>query len=454
MSNTTTTILSSSDRLLGMSGDGNLISYVETSGDTQTLYVLDLKTNQTSMIDSASVMQGGFNDASTTGIDGGMLSANGEFILYSTGLTEGGQSNSTETQFFEKDLDSTSPSINVTPDIPTTAFPGIAVGISVKAVSDDGLTIAYSEDYTDFSDKFPDFDGVVAYDLVSGSQQQFPTQFADQSIELTPDGRYFTYQAVPNFYVVDRQSNTEVQYTEDFGRGGAVSDDGRYTVYEQWSDDGSTNLLAHDNDASPSTPDQFVSDSADGVIGNGDSEYLAFSGDGRHVVFESTATNLVPGDTDGGVFVKDLDTGAIQMIPEISGNIFISYDGSKIISQGSGGVTITQFVPPTLTIDPVTGDDYVNAAEGPIVTVSGTSNDIGSTILVSLPGGGTASGALVHADGTWSTIISIQGLDDGPTHVHAVVTDELATSLEPAVHRGPYAAHGPRHHLGGGRRHH
>ena len=51
-----------------------------------------------------------------------------------------------------------------------------------------------------------------------------------------------------------------------------------------------------------------VSVSSGGVQGNGDSFDPAISADGRFVAFESDATNLVPGDTNGAadVFVRTL----------------------------------------------------------------------------------------------------------------------------------------------------
>src|SRR5262249_44994888 len=49
------------------------------------------------------------------------------------------------------------------------------------------------------------------------------------------------------------------------------------------------------------------------LIGNGDSEISSMSADGRYVAFYSSASNLVPGDTNGSadVFVKDLLTGSV-----------------------------------------------------------------------------------------------------------------------------------------------
>ena len=55
MAVTTKTLLNSSDRLLGMSDNGRLISYVETVGTDQTLFVLDVNTNQTFPIDTFTI---------------------------------------------------------------------------------------------------------------------------------------------------------------------------------------------------------------------------------------------------------------------------------------------------------------------------------------------------------------------------------------------------------------
>ena len=54
-----------------------------------------------------------------------------------------------------------------------------------------------------------------------------------------------------------------------------------------------------------------VSVASDGAQGNGPSTLPSITADGRFVAFESGATNLVPGDTNGedDIFVHDLQTG-------------------------------------------------------------------------------------------------------------------------------------------------
>ena len=74
--------------------------------------------------------------------------------------------------------------------------------------------------------------------------------------------------------------------------------------------------------------DIFVKDRRTGAIervsvgsggrpeGNGDSSDPSISADGRFVMFDSIASNLVPGDTnsDRDAFVKDRKTGTIERI--------------------------------------------------------------------------------------------------------------------------------------------
>jgi Tol biopolymer transport system component len=81
-----------------------------------------------------------------------------------------------------------------------------------------------------------------------------------------------------------------------------------------------------------------VSLGPDGVQSNGDSDRQVVSADGRFVAFLSTASNLVPGDTNGepDVFVHDRRTGSTRRVSvgtggaqgnSVSDNPAISADG-------------------------------------------------------------------------------------------------------------------------------
>ena len=71
---------------------------------------------------------------------------------------------------------------------------------------------------------------------------------------------------------------------------------------------GAEDVFVHDRQTGQTTR---VSVASDGAQGNGDSTYARLSADGRYVVFQSSASNLVPGDTNGvdDVFVHDRQTG-------------------------------------------------------------------------------------------------------------------------------------------------
>lgn len=88
------------------------------------------------------------------------------------------------------------------------------------------------------------------------------------------------------------------------------------------------------------------SSAGDPAIGNANLTYLgSFSPDGTKVIFTSSASNLVAGDSSGGpdVFIKDLLTGAITRVSsdENGGQLYQAYggrfspDGQQIVFDGS-----------------------------------------------------------------------------------------------------------------------
>ncbi len=89
-----------------------------------------------------------------------------------------------------------------------------------------------------------------------------------------------------------------------------------------------------------------VSTNGSGVQGNGDSADAVFSPDGTKIAFHSSADNLVAGDTNGvsDIFVKDLTTGAVTRVStnasgvqgnNVSQNAVFSSDGTKVAFQSS-----------------------------------------------------------------------------------------------------------------------
>jgi Tol biopolymer transport system component len=99
----------------------------------------------------------------------------------------------------------------------------------------------------------------------------------------------------------------------------------------------------------------LVSADANGVQGNDDSSAFSFSPDGTKIVFDSSASNLLPGGTHTqDVFVKDLTTGAVTLVSSDAGGVegnnasswpVFSPDGTEIAFASLS----TNFVPGTLS---------------------------------------------------------------------------------------------------------
>jgi Tol biopolymer transport system component len=112
----------------------------------------------------------------------------------------------------------------------------------------------------------------------------------------------------------------------------AISGDGRFVAFESIASNfvpnytvGHLDVYLRDTMLGTTT---LVSASAGGVRGNNYSRAPSISADGRYVAFGSSASNLVPNDTNAhyDVFVKDVHTGAIERV-----------DVSTSGAQGSGG---------------------------------------------------------------------------------------------------------------------
>ncbi len=134
--------------------------------------------------------------------------------------------------------------------------------------------------------------------------------------------------------------------------GGSISGDGRYVAYTSFA----TNLVEGDDTSSGTGV--YVYDRVTGVTeridvgfdgspANGSGRYPTLSQDGRYVVFESFASNLIEGDTNGktDVFLRDRLTGDTELIsvatsgeqsdynsrPCYAGSDCISEDGRYVV---------------------------------------------------------------------------------------------------------------------------
>ncbi len=158
----------------------------------------------------------------------------------------------------------------------------------------------------------------------------------------------------------------------------SISDDGRYVVFNSEAD----NLVAGDTNEGP---DAFVYDSLTATttrvsVASGGIEVNAYptnpsdiSGDGRYVVFDSGADNVVPNDTNGSkdVFVYDRETNQTARVSLASdgseGNAwsrraFLSGDG-RYVSFESAADNFVGFVEPN-SINVYVHDNQTGLTEG------------------------------------------------------------------------------------------
>jgi Tol biopolymer transport system component len=159
---------------------------------------------------------------------------------------------------------------------------------------------------------------------------------------VSSDGRFVVFESdATNFatsdtntaadvFIWDRQTGTTTRVSRSTagaqGNGGSygpsVSADGRFVVFNSYA----TNLVTGDTNAAG---DIFVRDrrngtttrvskSTAGVQGNGDSSDSTIAAAGRYVAFTSSATNLVTGDTNGraDIFVRDRQLGETHLISQ------------------------------------------------------------------------------------------------------------------------------------------
>jgi len=189
---------------------------------------------------------------------------------------------------------------------------------------------------------------------------------------VSSDGRYVAfYSAAPNLvprdengrmdvFVRDRTSSVTELISMAYGGPAAgnsdssepsISDDGRYVAFASYAGD---LVLGDVNDG---IRDVFVRDRAvgttkitvglGGAAANGSSKHPFISGDGGYVVFDSAASDLVPGDTNGvdDVFVYISSSRRIERVSVstggnesngASGFASISPDGRYVVFESYG----------------------------------------------------------------------------------------------------------------------
>ena len=226
-------------------------------------------------------------------------------------------------------------------------------------VSGDGRFVAFSSDLPTFvAGDFNFMVDVFVYDRLLDEYERVSVTDGGQEVfgmsyfpAINEDGRFVAFVSegplvpsdtnnAPDVYVRDRQLNVteRVSIASDGTQGNAssggslfgsfligsvaISTDGRFVTFESDASNlvpgdtnGATDLFLHDRDTGVT---QRVSRRSDGGQANDSSSFLSMSGDGNFIAFESDATNLDPNDTNGvaDIFLFDVAAGTVTRVAE------------------------------------------------------------------------------------------------------------------------------------------
>jgi hypothetical protein len=333
-----------------ISADGSVVGFLTDSDELDTyndsdhdqngstdLYIRDVDLGTT----RASAIYDMAGDGDTTpytpedGVQDGSVSADGNHVVFSTWttLTAFGD-NEYDSDVFVRDLRKAGGILRVSRNPATNSAGGGMQG----AISGNGRYAVFASSATDITggadtngasdvfifDRDTDNDGVfdestatMSTAKVSVDSGGSATNGASTDPTISADGRYVAFATLatdlgagfPGAYVRDRTAATNSWVSPTFGAPNGtfhnltISDNGRYVAYDSTA----SNLVGGDT---AGTPDVFrhdrstvstvrVSDGIEGASPNSMSFDPSISADGTIVAFSSLASNLAPGDTNG-----------------------------------------------------------------------------------------------------------------------------------------------------------
>jgi Tol biopolymer transport system component len=380
-------VASADDRFVAFTSDASNLVPVDTAGISD-VFVRDRLTGKTKLVSvSSSGTQG--NEASYA--EG--ISADGRFVLFESGASNlvPGDNNRHNDIFVHDRLTGKTQRVNV-----SSAGKQAKGRYSYEAmIGADGRFVLFDSGASNLvpGDTNGDFDAFVRNRLTgktervsvgSGDIQANGDSFVTA---FSVDGRFavfisFASNLVPgvtygqDVYVRDRLNGTTELVSGSrngtqanggssiFGAG--ISADGRFVAFA--SD--ASNLVAGDTNRQEdvfvrdrlSVTTELASVSSNGTQGNGGSgKYgVGISADGRYVVFQSDASNLVPDDTNGhtDIFVRDRLTGTTKRVSVSSSGM--QGDGNSSSPTISADGRLVLFSSQASNLVPGETDDHVS----------------------------------------------------------------------------------------------
>jgi Tol biopolymer transport system component len=335
--------VSAGGRYVAFYSNGSLVA-----GDTNIYYDVYVRDTVNGALSLVSVApDGGASDDSSYAPS---ISADGRYVAFESSARNIVAGDAYWSDVFVRDRHT-----GVTSLLSRAADGGAANGYSDSpAISADGRYVVFRSDASNLvsgdTNSRPD---VFVHDLLTGATTLLSRAAdggASNSGAISPsvsaDGRYVTFASNATnlvtegvvvgqygIYVHDRQTGVTTLLAAGFGSDlPSISSDGRYVAFESGASDlvtGDTNhtidIFRHDRLTGVT---ERVSVSSDGAEANGLSSRPSISADGGYVAFDSDASNLVAGDTNGveDIFVHELDVGVptssigAVILPDLDGN--------------------------------------------------------------------------------------------------------------------------------------
>jgi Tol biopolymer transport system component len=329
---------------LDISDDGRYVVFTSMAssvvpGDTNNAGDVFVRDRSLRTTERVSVGAGGAQGDRESGFGGVAISGNGRYVAFASGATNlvSGDTNN-QTDIFVRDR------LNgITERVSLAADGSQANEASWEPDLDaSGRYIAFTSDAALIP--YASLGNVYVRDRIGRSTElvsrtaDYPQHDSGYRAAISADGRFVSFASYAgtagpyNVFLWDRSLNVSEKISVPANGGSAnddsgdhasgVSPNGRFVVYESRA----SNLMAADRNG---RPDVFVRDRTAGTterasVGSGGAEGITgatssvggMSADGRYVVFVSDATNLVPGDTNGAedAFVWDRLQGVTERV--------------------------------------------------------------------------------------------------------------------------------------------
>jgi hypothetical protein len=340
-------------------------------------------------------------------------------------------------------------------------------------ISHDGRFVLFQSAANDLVPGAANGEGhLYVFDRLTGVNERVSVNSAEQQANalvrdgaISANGRWVSFTSdadnlvasddneTTDVFVRDRASGTTVRASVaqngDEANGQAlvtdISDDGRYVAFETGAD----NLVP--GEPSNAFLDIYVKDMDDGSVakisqstlgvdGNAASRIPEITGDGRFVVFESTATTLVLNDLNGvkDVFVHDTTNGATTRVSLSSAEAAGNADSLRGSISDDGRYVAFNSAADNLASGE-SGDDFND--------IYLRDRSLGTTIRITDTNGGTKAnedsfGASISSDGSRVTFHTFAANLGAPSGGTAVMLFDLPASHLVKAPANPGGSHG------------